>query len=256
MTLAPEAAPPVVAAVPGIPLPDDVGRLRERMARMQGGTARRALALHPALTGTVQLRAGGSYEVDGVGLAMALMSGPSQTGSWCAVVGVRDFGVEAAHETGVDLGRTVLVPDPGELWLDVTGALVDVTDLVVVRPPVPVTPRASERLSARLRTRSSVLVSIGPWPRAELSLSTEDVRWEGPDHGYGHLRSRRVVLTSRRGAVPPRRTPLWFPAPDTPMRRADADAGRPSSVPSPAGPAGSAPASPRPQLTEPVQEAG
>ncbi|MGL4744347.1 MAG: hypothetical protein ACRCXL_08165, partial [Dermatophilaceae bacterium] len=101
MTLAPEAPPPVMAAAPGISPPDDVVRLRERMSRMQGGAARRALALHPALTGAVQLRAGGSYEVDGVGLAMALMSGPSQTGSWCAVVGVRDFGVEAAHETGV-----------------------------------------------------------------------------------------------------------------------------------------------------------
>ncbi|MGL5818251.1 MAG: hypothetical protein ACRCYR_11850 [Phycicoccus sp.] len=258
MTLAPEA--PLVASVPGVSTPSDVGRLRERMDRMQGGTARRALALHPALTGTVQLRAGGSYQVDGVGLAMALMSGPSRTGSWCAVVGVRDFGVEAAHEVGVDLERTVLVPDPGELWLDVTGALVDVADLVVVRPPGAVTPRVAEKVAARLRTRSSVLVSIGPGPRAELSLCTEEVRWEGPEHGYGQLRSRRVVLTSRRGAVPPRRTPLWFPAPDAAIRRADGpvgtDAGHPSSVPASAAPDGCVPGSAQPQPTEPVREAG
>ncbi|MGL4175156.1 MAG: hypothetical protein ACRCSN_03685, partial [Dermatophilaceae bacterium] len=198
MTSAPPMLPPAsVAAIAGVSTSDDVGRLRERMSRMQGGTTRRALTLHPALTGVVTLRAGGSYEVDGVGLAMALMSGPTRSGSWCAVVGVRDFGVEAAHEVGVDLGRTVLVPDPGELWLDVIGAFVDVADLVVVRPPVRVTPRVAERVSARLRTRASVLVSIGPWPRAELSLCTEDIRWEGPEHGYGHLRSRRVVLASR-----------------------------------------------------------
>ncbi|MGL5910126.1 MAG: hypothetical protein ACRCZP_08995 [Phycicoccus sp.] len=250
MTLAPEAPPPVVASVPGVSTPDDVGRLRERMARMQGGAARRALALHPAFTGVVQLHAGGSYEVDGVGLAMALMSGPSQTGSWCAVVGVRDFGVEAAHETGVDLERTVLVPDPGELWLDVTGALVDVADLVVVRPPVRVTPRLAERVSARLRTRSSVLVSIGPWPRAELSLCTEQVRWEGPEHGAGHLRTRRVVVAARRGSVPPRRTLLHFPAPDGELRRAE----KPVTV-IPDGP-GVFDLAARPEPDAQVQEAG
>ncbi|MGL4745683.1 MAG: hypothetical protein ACRCXL_15020, partial [Dermatophilaceae bacterium] len=197
--------------------------------------------------------------VDGVGLAMALMSGPSQTGSWCAVVGVRDFGVEAAHETGVDLERTVLVPDPGELWLDVTGALVDVADLVVVRPPAVVTPRVAAKVAARLRTRSSVLVSIGRWPRAELSLRTDHIRWEGPEHGYGHLRSRRVVLTSRRGAVPARRTPLWFPAPDAALRRVDDAAGTdagypPSVVPEPAATARYASALAQPD--EPVQDAG
>lgn len=218
MTLIPGTLPPPVAGGGPSPL-DEVARLRERMSRMQGGDARRALALHPALAGVVRLRAGGCYEVDGVALATVLMSEPSRTGSWCAVVGVRDLGVEAAHEAGLDLERTVLVPDPGDLWLDVTGALVDVADLVLVRPPGPVPPRVAERLTARLRTRSSVLLSIGPWPRAELSLAVEDVRWEGAGRGHGHLRARRVVLTTRRGAVPPRRTPLWFPAPDAPLRR-------------------------------------
>ena len=56
-------------------------------------------------------------------LALALMAGPSRAGSWCAVVGVTDFGVEAASALGVDLARTVVVPEPGEQWLEVTAAL-------------------------------------------------------------------------------------------------------------------------------------
>jgi hypothetical protein len=210
-----------VSVVREVAAGSDLGRLRERMSRMQGGDTRRPLVMHPALEGVVRLHTGASYEVDSVALALALVSGPSRSGSWCAVVGVRDFGVEAAHELGVDLDRTLLVPDPGDLWLDVAGSLVDVADLVVVRPPDVVSPRAAERLSARLRTRSAVLVSIGPWPRAELRLRTEEPRWSGPEGGYGHLRSRQVVVTTQRGSAPPRRTPMMFPAVDAPLRRVD-----------------------------------
>ena len=62
---------------------------------------------------------GGSYTVDSASLALALLAGPSAAGGWCGVVGVGDFGVEAAQALGVDLDRTVLVPDPGDQWLEV-----------------------------------------------------------------------------------------------------------------------------------------
>src|SRR6478736_8558818 len=101
------------------------------MARLEDGTpSSMPLATHPALAGLVQLRAGASYSVDSATLALALMAGPSRAGSWCAVVGVTDFGVEAASALGVDLARTVVVPEPGEQWLEVTAALVDVASVV------------------------------------------------------------------------------------------------------------------------------
>lgn len=201
------------------PTAGEIDRLRERMQRMQDGVPRRPLPTHPALGGLVQLRAGGSYEVDSATLALALMAGPSQAGEWCAVVGVPDFGAEAAAEVGVELARTVLVPEPGEQWLEVTAALVDVLPLVVLRPPARVAEHAAEKLGARLRKRGSVLVALGAWPRCELRLSTSEPQWSGVGLGHGRLRTRHVVVEARRGSAPPRRTALWFPAEDGALRR-------------------------------------
>jgi hypothetical protein len=196
-----------------------VQQLRERINGMQDGVARVPIATHPALAGLVQLRTGGSYEVDCASLALALLAGPSQAGGWTAVVGADDFGAEAAVEMGVDLRRTVLVPDPGELWLEVTSALVDVVTLVVLRPPVQVGARAAGRIAARLRKRSAALVSWGPWPGAEASLSLRASRWSGVEHGHGRLRSRRVVVDVRRGTAPARSTELWLPGQGEPIGR-------------------------------------
>jgi hypothetical protein len=191
------------------------------MARMQDGVPRMALETHPALAGLVQLRAGGTYSVDSASLALALAAGPSRAGGWCAVVGVTDFGAEAAMALGVDLSRTVLVPEPGEQWLDVTAALVDVATVVVVRPAGRVSEHVAEKLGARLRKRSAVLVAWGDWPRCEVRLTTRDHAWSGVGEGHGHLRARRLVVEAHRGSGPPRRGALWFPAEDASYRRAE-----------------------------------
>jgi hypothetical protein len=199
--------------------PAVVQQLRDRIRGMQDGVPRVPIATHPALADLVQLRTGGSYEVDSASLAMALLAAPSQSGAWSAVVGAGDFGVEAAAEMGVDLTRTVLVPDPGELWLEVTSALVDVVTMVVLRPPAEVSRRVASRISARLRKRSAVLVSWGPWPDAEVALSLQASSWSGAGRGHGRLRSRRVVVDVRRGSAPSRRAELWLPGADTAITR-------------------------------------
>ena len=182
---------------------------------MQDGTpSSMPLATHPALAGLVQLRAGASYSVDSATLALALLAGPSRAGGWCAVVGVTDFGAEAAVALGIDLDRTVLVPDPGEQWLEVTSALVDVATMVLVRPHGRIAPSAVEKLSARLRKRGAALVVWGEWPRCEVRLTATEPAWAGVGQGHGHLRSRRLVVEARRGTAPPRRGALWFPAED------------------------------------------
>jgi hypothetical protein len=193
--------------------------LRDRIRGMQDGVPRLPVATHPALADLVQLRTGGSYEVDSASLALALLAAPSREGAWTAVVGADDFGVEAAAEMGIDLGRTVLVPDPGELWLEVTTALVDVVTMVVLRPPGAVSARVASRVSARLRKRSAVLVSWGPWPGSEAALSLRASTWTGATHGHGRLRSRRVVVDVRRGSAPARRAELWLPGQDEPIGR-------------------------------------
>ena len=201
---------------------DVVADLRGRMARLEAGTTAPPLETHPALAGLVQLRAGAAYSVDSATLALALLAGPSRAGGWCGVVGVPDFGAEAAVALGVDLGRTVLVPDPGEQWLEVTAALVDVATVVVVRPSGRVVPSAAEKLAARLRKRGAALVAWettpGDWPRCEVRLTTREPAWSGLGDGHGHLRARRLVVEAQRGTAPPRRGALWFPAEDQTYR--------------------------------------
>lgn len=206
------------------PALSQLDQLRARMERMSGGVPRVALPMHPALSGVLQLHAGASYSVDGLGLAMALLAGPSRAGEWCAVVGIPDFGAEAAAEIGVELARTVLVPEPGEQWLETAAALVDVAPVVLLRPGGRVAPSVAERLGARLRKRSAVLLVQGSWPRCEARLSAEGPAWTGLGRGHGHLDARRVAVTVRRGAAPPRRTELWLPDPAAGVRRAQPEA--------------------------------
>ncbi|MBZ5736709.1 hypothetical protein [Nocardioides mangrovi] len=204
---------------------DTLAALRTQMSRLEAGTIAPPLETHPALAGLVQLRAGAAYSVDSATLALALLAGPSRAGAWSGVVGVRDFGAEAAAALGVDLGRTVLVPDPGEQWLEVTAALVDVATVVVVQPAGRVAPGTAEKLAARLRKRGAALVALertrGDWPRCEVRLTTRAPAWSGVGEGHGHLRSRRLLVEAQRGTAPPRRGALWFPAEDQTWRRAE-----------------------------------
>jgi hypothetical protein len=181
----------------------EIERLRARVERLQQPAPGRALPTHPALAEVASLRAGGVYAVDGVPLALTALAGPSRAGEWGAVVGVPDFGAEAAVELGVALERTILVPTPGEHWLEATAALVDVAGLVVVRPPSAVPARTAERIQARLRTRGAALVALcdlpgADWPRADLRLSAEQ-RWHGVGQGEGRLRERSLRIRAQRG---------------------------------------------------------
>lgn len=194
-----------------------VAQLRDRMVAMQGGPTRLPVPTHPALAPLLQLRTGGSYGVDSASLALALMAGASAAGEWVAVVGWPDLGVQAAQDLGVDLSRTVLVPDPAEHWLEATAALVDVVKLVVLRPRGRVDAKSAGVLDARLRKRSAVLVVWGDWPRCEARLTTEVTRWSGLDQGTGRLQERRARLAVRRGSAPPRQADLWFPGADEPL---------------------------------------
>jgi hypothetical protein len=209
--------PELALASPPVPAQVTVQQLRDRIRGMQDGVPRLPVPTPPALGELLQLRTGSTYEVDSASLVLALLAPPSQQGAWSAVVGVDDFGAEAAAEMGVDLSRTVLVPDAGELWLEVTSALIDVVTMVVLRPPAVVDQRVAGRVAARLRKRSAVLVAWGRWPGAEASLSVLDSRWAGVARGRGRLCTRRVVVDVRRGSAPSRRTSLWLPGPYAPI---------------------------------------
>lgn len=199
-----------------------VAGLQEQVVRMQGRPAGgQPVATHPALAGLLTLRAGGVYEVGAASLVALLLAGPSREGVWCAVVGSSDLGLEAATAAGVELSRLILVPDPGPDWLEVTAALVDVVGVVVVRAPARVGQRDAARLAARLRTRQTVLVAWGSWPRSDARLRLTQACWTGVGEGHGRLTARRVTLEVQRGTAPARRRELWFPASDHGIRPAE-----------------------------------
>lgn len=188
-----------------------VEQLRARVAAMEHKPASETVPTLPGLADIVPMHAGSTYAVDSASLALALAAGASRAGEWVGFAGCADFGAEAAEELGIELSRTVLVPDPGEHWLEVTAALVDVLRVVVLRPPASVTERAAGVLDSRLRTRSAVLVVHGEWPRAAARLSVESSSWFGPTAGAGRLVERRASITVHRGARPPARADLTWP---------------------------------------------
>ena len=188
-----------------------VEQLRERVAAMESKPAGQPVPTLPGLADLVPLHAGAAYSVDSASLALAMAAGASRAGEWVGFAGFTDFGVEAAAELGFELSRTVLVPDPGADWLEVAAALVDVLRVVVLRPPGRVDERTVGILDSRLRTRSSVLVVHGDWPRVQARLSVEESTWVGPVSGAGELQQRRARVVIRRGARPPQRADLAWP---------------------------------------------
>lgn len=193
-----------------------VAALQSRISGMQATKLRtRTLPTVPALADILPggaLKQGAAYSVDGgATLIMALLVGPSQAGVWCGVVGLPDFGAEAASRFGIDLERLVLVPAPGEKWLAVTAALVDVLGVVVTRPPRTASDADAARLAARLRQRGSTLIVVGDWPQSEARLRVDGSRWGGLGQGHGYLAGREVTVTSAGHDGRGRGVRLWLP---------------------------------------------
>jgi hypothetical protein len=199
---------------------------RIERAGLPGMLDERALPVLPPLTSLLPwegLRRGTTVSVSGsTSLVLALMAGPSQAGSWCAVVGLGSLGAVAAAEIGVGLDRLALVPAPGPEWPVVVAALLDALDLVVVASPTRLPGTDERRLSARARQRGCVLVPFGEWGGADLRLSVDDATWEGLGPGHGHLQARQVTVSAegRGAAARPRRRQLWLPAPGGGIREA------------------------------------
>jgi hypothetical protein len=202
-----------------------IDELQQRIRSMQATKLdSRLLPTHPALAELLPgggLKQGAMYSVESSAtLLLALLAGPSAAGSWCGVVGVPEFGIEAAASFGVDLDRLILVPTPGDQWLAVTAAIADVLTVVVVKPPRLASEGNLARLTARLRQRGSTLLVVGSWPQgswaqSEAMLSLSQSSWTGIENGAGHLTARQVTVTvSTRAGGRPRSTRMWLPDPE------------------------------------------
>jgi hypothetical protein len=201
--------------------------LQQRIRSMQATKLdSRLLPTHPALAELLPgggLKQGAMYSVESSAtLLLALLAGPSAAGSWCGVVGVPEFGIEAAASFGIDLDRLVLVPSPGDQWLAVTAAIADVLTVVVIKPPRQASEGNLARLTARLRQRGSTLLVVGSWPQSEAMLSLSQSNWTGIGDGAGHLTARQVTVTvSTRAGGRPRSTRMWLPDPELQFARVE-----------------------------------
>ncbi len=195
----------------------DVASLRAQLERVQGRRlGAPVLPVHPALAALLPgggLRPGAAYSLSrSTSLMLALMSQPSQAGSWCGVVGMPRLGAEAAERLGVDLSRLVLIPDPGARWLAITATIAEVLPVVAVRPAGRAPDGEIARLAARLRDRGAVLLVQGPWPQAEAVLELDAPEWTGLGRGHGYLSGREVTITASSRRWPrPRRSRLLLP---------------------------------------------
>jgi hypothetical protein len=198
-------------------LTNTVARLRAQVERVQGRRLDApVLPVHPALAALLPgggLQPGAAYSLPrSTSLLLALLAQPTQSGSWCGVVGMPRLGAEAAEALGVDLSRLVLVPDPGARWLAVTATVAEVLPVVAVRPSGRAPDGEVARLAARLRDRGAVLLVQGPWPQAEAALEVGDPVWEGVGRGHGYLAGREVTLTASSRRWPrPRRARVMLP---------------------------------------------
>lgn len=204
---------------------DRVQELQARIRQMQATKLDdRLLPTHPAIGELLPgggLKQGAAYSIErSAMLVMALLAAPSAAGAWCAVVGVPEFGVEAASRFGIDLERLVLVPNPGDQWLAVTAAVADIMGIVVTRPPARATDASVARLAARLRQRGATMLVLGSWPQTEAMLSLSHDEWHGIGRGHGHLAARQVTVTvTSRVSARPRSARLWLPDADETIRR-------------------------------------
>ena len=170
------------------------------------------------------LRRGTTVGVSSTSLALALLAGPVQAGSWLAAVGMSTLGLAAAAELGVTLDHLVLVADPpNDAWATTVATLVDAFDVVLVHARRHTKHTDARRLAARARERGSVLVVLGgdqhsareTWPEApDVRLSIIRSEWTGLGDGHGHLRARKITIEidGRRGAARHRRVDRWLPA--------------------------------------------
>jgi hypothetical protein len=207
----------VAGPVPGSAA-ERVTELRERMNGMQRDRweprGRQLTGGLAELLPNGLLRSGVVYTVDNsTSLIMALLGSATADGAWAAVVGLPDLGVEAAAGFGIALDRLVLVPQPGDQWLTVTAALVDVLPLVVVHPERGVGGADIARLGARLRQTGCTLLVAGAWAQSEASFSVTGTAWAGVASGHGYLSGRDLTVEVAERAGPRRFETIHLPDP-------------------------------------------
>lgn len=174
------------------------------------------------------LERGSVTEAADIGVLLALAGAaiqhperiPELTG-WVAAIGIPELGLLAATGYGIDPARLLLVDRPGDRWPEVVAALAPSVDVILLRPPDPVTPTVARRLGAHLRRGSAAVLTPVTWPGSTLRLQISASTWVGLGAGHGLLCGRQVTVEASgrgRAAVPGRTARVWLPDADGRVR--------------------------------------
>jgi hypothetical protein len=101
--------------------------------------------------------------------------------------------------------------------------MADVAGVLITAPPGRIAPSDAARLAARLRQREAALIVLGSWPQSDATLRVTESSWSGLGAGHGHLRNRRLTVSSMLGqgaAGRPRTAHLTLPLGSTEGRTA------------------------------------
>ena len=106
--------------------------------------------------------------------------------------------------------------DEVERWVPAASILHsngDGLDIVALAVPGGVLPQLASRVTARARQRGAVLIVMGAWPGADVSLDVLRGAWHGLGQGVGRLRRREIEVHAcgRGAAARSRRVRLWLP---------------------------------------------
>jgi hypothetical protein len=143
-----------------------------------------------------------------------------------AVVGVPHLGVMAAVESGVAIERIVLAqpPNTSREWVTTVAALVEGFEVLIVAPPVSLSPSDARRLQTRIGARQAVLivVDLATLPSrgsakvfaSDIDVHADTVAWSGIEHGGAHITRRTVRMrTDGRRCQSPREVVVALPCP-------------------------------------------
>lgn len=112
---------------------------------------------------------------------------------WAIAIGMHDVGWLAAHESGIDFERLLIVSKAPTA--PVLAAAIDGARIVVAGPATRLTASDQRALAGRLRQRGASLISAHPWPGAyQVQATTAAAR--GCDDAAGYLKSRILRATS------------------------------------------------------------
>lgn len=187
----------------------------------------RLLSVAPALeplVGARGIQRGSTVAVRGCAgaltLSLSLVAHAAKEGAWVAVVGGSWIGLAAVEEAGIPLNRVVFVDHVDRSnWTDVTAAILDGFDVVILAHPPAPRASTSRQLLSRARERNTILLRVGgtTWPdAADLQFELVDTQWSGVGQGHGYLTARTatVVAAGRRGASQERSHRIWLPDAD------------------------------------------